>query len=259
MVELKKPQDLLQSQSGSLIVIALIGLVILSISFYTGISHLMQTQKQMRAVVIKQQMIAAESRLRNLLMQPTTYKIPEGKKVAVLDEDLLNQFKFKVTGARCESKTPFCGILVTQKLDDSQNPIPYWDEAQTKFTGVISYTGTEVAVKGIEVEVRVPREVVQDKTFMCPPNAPFMAGYLANGDLDCRPLPSPRECMQVGGYIKDVSTNLRAVCSNFGDFISCPSDQYISPPGPSWTGSSWTRSGCTPRLDPYINPSLRPL
>lgn len=255
----KKPHHLLNSESGSLIVIALVGLVILSISFYTGTSHLMQTQKQMRAVVIKQQMIAAESRLRNLLMQPTAYKIPEGKKVAVLDEDLLSQFKFKVTGSRCDSKAPFCGILVTQKVDEFQNLVPYWDEAQTKFTGVISYTGNEVPVKSLEIEVRVAREVVQDKNFMCPPSAPFMAGYLANGNLDCRPLPSPRECSDVGGYISDVSANLKAICGNFGDFISCPSDSYISPPGPSWTGTSWTRSGCSPRLDPYINPALRPL
>lgn len=258
MEKLKSPSQLLRSESGSLIIIALVGLVILSASFYTGISRLMQTQKHVRGIVIKQQMIAAEGRLHNLLLQPTSYVIPEGQKVAVLNEELLKEYKFRVAGARCPEDTAFCGILIAQKLDDAGKPIAYWDPANTRFTGVITYTGNEVVVKNIEMDVRVPRETVQDSKYMCPTIAPFMAGFKANGELICKTFPPPKECPPVGGYIKGANPNLTVTCGNFGQVISCGSDSYITPPGPQWTGETWTESGCTPRLNPYINPGLVP-
>lgn len=254
----QSPHHLLLSNSGSLIVIALVGLVILSASFYTGISQLRQTQKHIRMVVIKQQMIAAESRLNNLLLQPTSYEIVPPSTVATFKENLLEQFKIKVTGARCASGTPFCGISIKKRMINNTVTLPYWDVANSKFNGVIFYSGQDASLQELDIEISVPREVVQLEKYFCSVGRPFMAGFKANGELICNPLPEPSECTEIGGYIKNISNNLVATCGNFGKLIACDSDSYISPPGPSWNGEIWHHPGCTPRIDPYSNPSLRP-
>lgn len=251
------PLFLLRSQKGSLMIIALVGLVILSGSFYVSIAHLMQTQKHIRTVVIKQQMIAAETRLHNLLMQPTSYKLVPPSKVAVLREEVLEQFNIFIPGARCKDGEDPCGIKVA-RLIENNSEVPYWNATSSKFSGRLVYAGQEVPVAPLNLEINVPREVIQIQKYICPTTTPFLAGFHENGDLICRPLPQPSSCGPVGGYILGVNSNLSAICGNFGATIECGSDSYISPPGPSWDGRSWIPSGCTPRIDPYSNPQLRP-
>lgn len=241
-------------------IIALVGLVILSASFYTSISQLMQTQKHVRTIVIKQQMISAENRLNTLLLQPSSYEIIPPSKVAVIKQSVLEQLNISIAGARCPSGVTFCGITVLQKENDHNEKVPYWNPLTATFSGVLAYNGDEVPIKDIVMDIKVPPEVVQLQKYMCSPDFPFMAGFQANGELVCRALPEPKECGFVGGYVKSVDSGLRVVCGNFAQIISCSDDEYISPPGPQWAGDSgWVESGCTPRIDPYANPELRPL
>lgn len=239
----------LSSESGSMLLLALVGLAILSISFYTGISQLIQTQKQMRMVVIKQQMVNAEGRLNNLLQQPISYEIIPPAKVASIKQSVLDQFKISVIGSKCQNSVAFCGIT----LDN-----PHWDSATTHFSASLTYTGEEVSLRPITIDIKVPPEVVQFSMYTCDSAAPFLSGFKSNGELICKTIPQPSECSTPGSYIHNVDSGLRVQCGSFQTVIQCPSDQYISPPGPQWVNEEWTRPGCTDRIDPYANPELRP-
>lgn len=254
-------KKVMRSESGSLLVIAMVGLAILSISFYSGISSLIQTQKQTRMIVIKQKMLGIENRLRSQLMQPSSYEIVAPAKVATLKTDFLESFKTPIVGAKCTPEDCFPGIIVKPGVLDSggQYVGVLWDAANAKFTASLVYNGTEVNLSDVPVEISVPREVVQLQKYMCGSENPFMAGFSANGDLICRGMPNPSECTEIGGFIASVDSNMKSMCGNFTETISCPETDYISPPGPTWSvEGGWTRSGCTERIDPYSNPELRP-
>jgi hypothetical protein len=150
-------------------------------------------------------------------MEPSTYPSCSGSNRAncTYDGSKINAFRFtKVPG--CSGQAPAsCGIRL---VDENFN------SATLTFTGKLTYTGKDTAIKDTVITVVLPPEQLQPKQISCPSGTPFFAGFTADGTIKCVGLPT--ECgpgFYASGF--NIST-LAPICKGLPSYVNC---EYIAP------------------------------
>lgn len=205
----------------------------------------------------------ADKNLRNLRVRATMAEVDARIKLAALSTENYNcstsattttaatcnlvitnaDFQETIAGAKCPA-TGFCGISV-----DPLNFISATATNPPHITTKISYTGTEISLAPIAVDIEVPLELIQNGIVNCTTLTagarPIFHGFNKDGSIICQALPTG---CGAGEYVKSVDpVTLKITCGSFLNSGACPSNQYIASFDPM-LGTPV----CVNRPDPFV-------
>ena len=221
------------------------------------------TDESSRAPRIRAAMSVMQAKVQALANQYTSYTcgVPNkttGITTCDFKSGLLNGLQQIITGAKCAGGGQ-CGVIVTAIPPGGK----YFDPVSVTFSAQISYQGTEVAIAPIQLQYKIPTEVLaQQQGYLCPDLNPIFQGYRPDGSMNCQPLPV--NCnLPAGATLNKQGTFIVSVvdgtlvpnCNNLGALISCPANQYLS--NYSWSGTAFG-SACAPRTDPFAAENFTP-
>ena len=254
----------LDSEDGSTLLVAMIVVIIVTMSFVfiSGINA--AAEKQIYQVRFRNQLNAFENRWRSLLTQPSTYAdtSPSGMSCkynpatsliegCTINPDIIAaNNRIPMIGAGCDPKivstdpTMKCGFLATVKLDQANHNAHL----------VITAFGT--MMKPVDAIVSIPKDILQDKQTSCPAMTGGLKPMFMGIDPDtgapiCAPLVKPTCDDPNSQYATGVDPRTGAVqCANFPNFkIACATDSYLS--SYTWDmGGPQPTQGCATRPDP---------
>jgi hypothetical protein len=232
-------------QQGQAILNAIITSGVLGVISVVMLQQVEQSNKELYLPRIKAAQSIAESRVKTLLLSPSSFvDCGTARGNCRLREDLF-------TGTEL-------GDFVFDQASLNFNP------STRLFTGQLNYTGTnlQVSVASSTVQFEVPSEILVASQFICPDHTPIFRRFGPNGSPVCDAFPSGSLTCPTGQYVVRIDPNtLQVTCRSFSGMLSCPITQVISQV--NWSGSdqnSGFQVQCQNRADVFefsnFDPSL---
>lgn len=230
--------------------------------------------RQSNAPRIKSQMSAIEAKVRAALMQPTTFQncssdVAVGGRVTCnLRTDVLTGISLPMPGIPCANgvSATSCGIMINA-ADIVQNksfPNPVTGALTTRVSLKIKYTGTNISLKDISVDVDIPDDILQAAQFTCPSDRPIFKKFSSTGAPDCSAFDT--DCAP-GSYLTNINQKTMMfrnpdgsrACQTLPVAFTCTDDQHFIDEM-SWSGGvALAAKDCNgSRVNPYTFFSFDP-
>jgi hypothetical protein len=170
-------------------------------------------------------------------------------------------FEQQVYGTSCGANPCMIEIVGPVDSDSDGRMDPQLDVsgAVPTLRAQIRYTGVDLNIRTLDVEMEIAREVLQTSQYICTnDNFPLFAGFNADNTLNCRALPT----CPAGEYMVDFNpTTFAPNCRSIAPHTRCDADdavandEYIT--SISWntnlpaTNSVQINTTCSQRVDPW--------
>jgi hypothetical protein len=252
----------LRSQSGQTLVVSIVLVAAGVITTLLMIDNSGLTKKQTRGPRIRSGMANMETKLRSLMLQPTTYVCPTPGQIdncTIVDYPAkVRSLDHIVPGALCEPPAvcaPILGIVLVSQTDPLQPA--QWNPATRTLTGQIRYTGTDLNLRPRNVTIIIPADVL-NPVVQCPPATPLFQGFRSDGFRECTSVPPTNGACAPGEFISNINTETYAItCTPLPAPVTCAANEYIT--GMSWPGNaSPVALTCVPRVNPLTNGEYPP-
>jgi hypothetical protein len=241
----------MKGQKGQALIMAIVLSLGVSVVVGTLLDQSLSTDKMLKGARIRAAMMAAEQRLKLLSVTPSSFVCssttsPSGP----VNECTLVSFpaaelNHYLPQVRCPNSAP-CGVEIRNLALNNGH-----------MTARIEYTGSDLSFQGTNVDIEVPKDILQSSQSDCfsiDPSKPVFAGFRSDGSPDCRALSG--NCTGPGEYVSAVdSKTLKVTCSTFQNNVGCRPDQFMT--SLRWTGSAFTAT-CANRPDPFTKFAFTP-
>lgn len=242
----------MMNQRGNTMVMVIVMTSVVSLLGLGMIQSQKVLHERVNGIRAKSKMLLFESRLKNLLLQTTTYQgcsyQSSGNLTCSLRADVVNPYlSLPIHGYPCKAAS--CRIVSSYpnlQLGASGPTVSFTIELQGE--GLVGRYAN-IVVNNFSI----PNDILQDRQINCPISAgaasPVFKGFTAAGNANCQPL--ARSTCGVGYFVSGLEPNTGSVvCSRFPtNVVSCGSGSGLSLI--DWQGGSVFQGSCYSLPSPF--------